>query len=224
MSFKKKIIIAVSTIIVIIIAMSSLLIYGNNNKPHATQNAVTKSHRASPEKKADSIILPSTASSSTSVVTGPNTADSQDENHSHVNAGWRIEKQKELSTFMQSWQSQMNQKFDGTYDNKTPDLYGVKFPEALTSGKYNNHIKFDNMNVTPTWSPDGSGDAPIKVVAAAAGNVGAQGTFNRALYLFVIQNNQPKVYVSRTTNGDDLIFTETQNDAIKNGFEQVVNN
>ena len=54
--------------------------------------------------------------------------------------------------------------------------------------------------------------------------VGAHFTFNREFYLFFIKNNQPNLYFSRTTNGYYLIFTETQNDAIKNGFEQVVNN
>lgn len=44
------------------------------------------------------------------------------------------------------------------------------------------------------------------------------------LYFFVIQNNQPKVYISRTTNGDDLYFSETQNNDLKSGFANIFNN
>lgn len=136
--------------------------------------------------------------------------------------GWSSSKQHELSLFMTEWQSRMNQSFVGTYNGQQPNYYGLKFPTSITNGRLNGHIKFNDITTDVTWSPDGSGHATHKLVAIASGKI-SNDNFNLALYFFVIENNQPIVYVSQTTNGDDLYFSETKNTDLQNGFTDIFN-
>jgi len=47
---------------------------------------------------------------------------------------WNSAKEKQLSAFMKTWQTQMGQTYEGTYDGQNPDHLGFVFPKAITSG------------------------------------------------------------------------------------------
>ncbi|MBZ5946457.1 DUF4767 domain-containing protein [Leuconostoc gasicomitatum] len=221
-SKQRNSILILSTIVAIFVIVG--VVYKQSKSTDQAQHNTSKA-TTSAQLKSSSL---KSSSSSSSNATITNSSSNNDTNTSassnnSTKATWSADKQNKLSSFMSAWQSKMDQSFVGTYDGQEPNYYGITFPTDLTNGKYNNHVKFDEVTTAVTWSPDGSGESANKVVAIASGKV-SKNNFNMALYFFVIQNNQPKVYISRTTNGDDLYFSETQNNDLKSGFANIFNN
>ncbi|MDI6552833.1 DUF4767 domain-containing protein [Leuconostoc falkenbergense] len=201
-------------ILIVIAVILATIIYGASSRNRTTKDQTTVSKKTSH----------SSISSSSSVKSSSTSSSSQSSSSSDVKlkSAWNTTKNKQLSTFMSQWQTEMNQTYSGTYDGQKPDYYGISFPTALENGRLSGHIKFDNQNTTVEWSPNANSSAKNQVLAVAVGQTSSNG-YNRILYLFIAQEKQPKVYVSQTTNGEDLYFTETQNTALKDGFSQIYN-
>ncbi|MCC7668825.1 MAG: DUF4767 domain-containing protein [Leuconostoc pseudomesenteroides] len=198
-------------VLIIIAVILAMIIYGASSRNQAIKNQKTVSHQSNLSSTRSSSIKSSSSNSSNQSTSSSDAA---------VKSTWNATKNKQLSDFMSQWQTEMNQTYTGTYDNQKPDYYGISFPTALENGRLSGHIKFDNQDTTIEWSPNGSSNSKNQVLAVAVGQTSSDG-YNKILYLFISQESQPKVYVSQTTNGEDLYFTETKNTALENGFSQI---
>lgn len=135
---------------------------------------------------------------------------------------WTTTKQGNLSNFMKTWQKSMNQEFDGTYDGKQPNHYGIIFPEHIISLPQGSSFEIDGNPATLHWNPSGEDLSGNAVVAVATGWVTNTPSPNPlATYFFTISNGQPIVYVTRTNNGEILYLTKTENADLQKGFEDI---
>ncbi|WNW16519.1 DUF4767 domain-containing protein [Lactiplantibacillus plantarum] len=133
---------------------------------------------------------------------------------------WNTGKEAALSTFMASWQREMGQTYVGTYDDKAPDHLGFRFPNALLNGSLAGRIKWGSQSVDLKWSKDGEDRSEFQVVAVATGGkVEAQ---YPNTYFFCLHHRRPVVFVTQTTNGDELIIHDTQNSALQAGFAKII--
>ena len=133
---------------------------------------------------------------------------------------WNASKEKQLSIFMQSWQTKMGQTYEGTYDGKQPDHLGYIFPKAITSGEMNNRVSWGNQPVDLSWSTNGENGKAFQIVAVATGNKNGNGY--PTSYLFCLHNQRPVVFMSETTNGDTFYIQDTQNAELQAGFAKIV--
>ena len=133
---------------------------------------------------------------------------------------WNVGKKAALSTFMASWQREMGQTYVGTYDDKAPDHLGFRFPDALRDGSLAGRIKWGSQSVDLKWSKDGEDSSEFQVVAVATG--GKANAQYPNTYFFCLHNRRPVVFVTQTTNGDELIIHDTQNSALQAGFAKII--
>lgn len=133
---------------------------------------------------------------------------------------WNTGKQAALSTFMAAWQREMGQTYVGTYDDKVPDHLGFRFPEAFSDSSLASRIKWGSQSVDLKWSKDGEDSSAFQVVAVATG--GKADAQYPITYFFCLHNRRPVVFVTQTTNGNDLIIHDTQNSALQAGFAKII--
>ena len=133
---------------------------------------------------------------------------------------WNTGKQAALSTFMAAWQREMGQSYVGTYDDKVPDHLGFRFPEAFSDNNLAGRIKWGSQSVDLKWSKDGEDKSAFQVVAVATG--GKANAQYPITYFFCLHHRRPVVFVTQTTNGDELIIHDTQNSALQAGFAKII--
>lgn len=177
------------------------------NRPH---------HRRSSEATSSSVKKASTAQATSKGST------SVSDDTSKANATvWNQTKTRQLARFMANWQSQMKQSYQGTYNDEKPDHLGNVFPKALKDGGLNGHVKWGEQTVNLTWSTNGENGNAFQVVAVATGG-GKQRKSFPTTYFFCLYNQQPVVFMTQTTNGNDLDIQDTQNSALQAGFAKIV--
>ncbi|MCT3028111.1 DUF4767 domain-containing protein [Pediococcus parvulus] len=115
--------------------------------------------------------------------------------------------------------NEWGQTYVGTYDGERPDHYGFTFPNAIESGQLDNRVILANQRIQLRWSEDGEQSAPFQVVEAAT--MDNQHGF-LTTYFFCLHNQQPVVFVTGTTNGDDLYVRTSQNSELQAGFAKIV--
>ncbi|MBO1307595.1 DUF4767 domain-containing protein [Enterococcus sp. 669A] len=134
---------------------------------------------------------------------------------------WNAEKGQALEGFMAQWGSGMGQQYENYSNGATGDFYGMSIPNqalerAAIDGKKANLAL--EKNVTSN-----QGRHLVAVYSDAAHS----GYMNKHLYLFVVDQGQPKVYVTMQNQGNSenlLYFEETENQDLKNGFAAIVAN
>ncbi|WP_225425633.1 DUF4767 domain-containing protein [Lactiplantibacillus plajomi] len=132
---------------------------------------------------------------------------------------WNATKRRQLAKFMHAWQQRMGQTYVGTYDGERSDHYGFVFPKAIKSGQLDGRLVWVNQRIRFRWSEDGEQSAPFQVVEAAT--MDNQHGF-LTTYFFCLHNQRPVVFVTGTTNGDDLYVSDSQNSELQAGFAKIV--
>lgn len=133
---------------------------------------------------------------------------------------WNKSKEAQLSKFMHQWQAEMDQSYQGTYDQQIPDHLGVKFPEAITDGSLNQMAFWLGESVHFSWGLTQGNSTNIDVLAAASG--GADKQVWPRTYLFCLHHHRPVVLTTTTTNGGQVYFYDTQNSTLQAGFSKIV--
>lgn len=142
---------------------------------------------------------------------------------------WNTVKSQKLASFMQSWGNTMNQQYKSYGPGNNTNFYGLALPQKFDQLL----LKVDNQEVSMKWSTNGKGNADYNVVAIYCDSDSAQ-PMNEHLYLFTFHNGHPVVLITQQTNGnvekapdngpdDGLHFKETENQDLKNGFNQIAN-
>lgn len=134
---------------------------------------------------------------------------------------WNQEKAQALEGFMAQWGSAMGQQYENYSTGATGDFYGLSIPGDVIARAAINGKKA-NLSLTKEVSSK-QGRHLVAVYSDAAHG----GYMNKHLYLFVIDNGQPKVYVTMQNQGNNenlLYFDETENQDVKNGFAAIVAN
>lgn len=134
---------------------------------------------------------------------------------------WNQEKGQALEGFMAQWGSAMGQKYENYSNGAIGDFYGMSIPNdviarAALDGKQ------ANLSLTKEVTSK-QGRHLVAVYSDAAHG----GYLDKHLYLFIIDNGQPKVYVTMQNQGNNenlLYFDETENQDVKNGFAAIVAN
>lgn len=205
LSKKANIIIGVVMGVVVIAAVvGGFLWYNYNQSPH-TDQMTTSSNSTN-----------TTASSSSSTKTSDDTTTTK--------ALWSSSKMSQLSSFMSSWQDDMDQSYEGTYNQSSIDVRGMELPKTIKDGSYKNSLLVNNDQVTMKWTEKANTTAEYQVVAAAVYDDSDDPDDATLIqYLFVFHNNQPEVLVSQDYDQPTYNFTKTENKQLERGFESIAN-
>lgn len=137
---------------------------------------------------------------------------------------WNTSKVDKLRDFMVGFSQAMDQNYKEYSQSQSVDLYGVKLPSAVLNNEWQMAVNEEAVSIE--WSETGEGSKPYQLVAVYS-DADTQPYLKKHVYFFVIENGNPKVFVTQQNQGNEknyLYFTETQNEDIKNGFSQIVNN
>ncbi|AVK62075.1 DUF4767 domain-containing protein [Lactobacillus sp. CBA3605] len=137
-----------------------------------------------------------------------------------ANTLWNQTKTQRLAKFMHQWEVEMGQSYTGTYDGDHPDHLGFVFPTTITTGQLKDRVKWGQRAINLTWSKNGENGAEFQVVAVATG--GKATAEWPTTYFFCLHHQRPVVFMTQTTNGDDLYLKDTQNSALQAGFTEIV--
>lgn len=144
------------------------------------------------------------------------------EKESDKKALWDESKKDSLRGFMVKFSHTMGQNYKEYNRHDSVDLYGVSLPADILNDEWK--MAVNNQAVQVEWSDNGLGNAPYQLVAVYS-DADTQPYMQKHVYFFVIEDGQPKVYVTQQNQGNDknyMYFTETQNAEIKQGFSQIV--
>ena len=144
------------------------------------------------------------------------------EKESDKKALWDESKKDSLRGFMVKFSHTMGQNYKEYNKQDSVDLYGVSLPADILNDEWK--MAVNNQAVQVEWSDNGVGSAPYQLVAVYS-DAYTQPYMQKHVYFFIIEDGQPKVYVTQQNQGNDknyMYFTETQNAEIKQGFSQIV--
>ena len=150
------------------------------------------------------------------------TTESSDKKEEASNTVWNDSKRDSLRGFMAQFSNKMGQDYKEYSKTSSVDLYGLKVPGDIFSGEWT--MAINNQPVKVEWSETGEGSSPYQLVAVYS-DADTQPYLQKHVYFFIIENGQPKVYVTQQNQGNNenyLHFSETQNADIKSGFSQIV--
>lgn len=140
-----------------------------------------------------------------------------------TNVLWNREKKALLKSHMMSWGQIMKQTYQEYDETKDTNYAGLTFPSGFSD--YENRMAVGDTPVTISWSPDGTGSSDYNVVGIYCNVDG--GTVGGYLYLFTFHNQQPVILVTSQNQAmpdNRLHFKETENEDLKKGFLDIVNN
>lgn len=140
-----------------------------------------------------------------------------------TNVLWDREKKASLKSHMMSWGQIMKQTYHEYDETKDTNYAGLTFPSGFSD--YENKMAVGDTPVTISWSPDGTGSSDYNVVGIYCNVDG--GTVGGYLYLFTFHNQQPVILVTSQNQAmpdNKLHFKETENEDLKKGFLDIVNN
>ncbi|UUV98157.1 DUF4767 domain-containing protein [Vagococcus luciliae] len=150
------------------------------------------------------------------------TTESSDKKEEASNTVWNDSKRDSLRGFMAQFSNKMGQDYKEYSKTSSVDLYGVNVPGDIFSGEWT--MAINNQPVKVEWSETGEGSSAYQLVAVYS-DADTQPYLQKHVYFFIIENGQPKVYVTQQNQGNNenyLHFSETQNSDIKAGFSQIV--
>ncbi len=128
-------------------------------------------------------------------LTGKKVAEKKVKDNETKEAIWTEAKAEELSAFMTSWGNTMDQ----SYKNYSPE----------------NNVDFYGMSL---------GEKAYQLVAVYS-DAETQPYLGKHLYYFVLEQGKPKVLVTQQNQGNEmnyLYFNETENQALRDGFSNIV--
>lgn len=135
---------------------------------------------------------------------------------------WDTSKGDSLRNFMTQFSQTMNQEYKEYNQTTNVDLYGVKLPNDVLDGQW--IMAIDEQPVQVQWSETGEGKSSYQLVAVYS-DADTQPYLQKHVYFFIIENGSPKVFVTQQNQGNDknyLYFSQSKNEELNNGFEQVV--
>jgi hypothetical protein len=157
----------------------------------------------------------SNQSSSNSSTTSTKKSDSNDD------GVWNSTKDKQLSDFMQSWGTQMNQSYKEVTPKNSIDINSFQFPKDALNNE-NLTLKDDlSTHYQLKWYNKDLSSDEYQVVAAYNASHTNVGTVS---YLFVIQNNKAMVWqVHPSSDSKKATVSPTANTDLSGGFTNIVN-
>ncbi|MFW7431247.1 DUF4767 domain-containing protein [Vagococcus carniphilus] len=135
---------------------------------------------------------------------------------------WTKEQSAKLADFMASWGQTMDQEYEAYNPQKNVDLYGIQLPQGVLDGQMGMGV--DGEKVTIEWSEDGSGSADYQLVEVYS-DADTQPYLKKHVYFFAFKNGEGRVYVTQQNQGNPenvLYFKETENQALKTGFANLL--
>lgn len=212
------------TILICCTILSFGLLSGCNKSNNETQSVNSESK----PKIVDAIISEKdkqTSSSSEMISSSekPTETSSSTTESQVTNVLWNREKKVALKSHMMSWGQIMKQTYQEYDETKDTNYAGLTFPSGFSD--YENRMAVGDTPVTISWSPDGTGSSDYNVVGIYCNVDG--GTVGGYLYLFTFHNQQPVILVTSQNQAmpdNRLHFKETENEDLKKGFLDIVNN
>ena len=144
------------------------------------------------------------------------------ENEKEEGTIWNSSKASSLKTFMEEFSAAMNQDYKEYGPTNDVDMYGLKLPSSVLKGECKMVVDKDPVEVE--WSETGEGKSSYQLVDVYS-DATLQKYSKTHVYFFVIEDGNPKVYITEQTQGNPenyLYFNETINEQLENGFEQIV--
>lgn len=137
---------------------------------------------------------------------------------------WNEEKSTNLGTLMLQWGTSMGQVYKEYDLTQNLDYSGLLLPKDLISGE----VKpiFDEKGIELSWEKNGQTMGEYTVVAFYSDFETQDIRDSPHSYLFVIHNEQAKVFITSQTQGtsdNSMYFNQTENPDLLSGFEQIYN-
>ena len=155
-------------------------------------------------------------------LTGKKAAEEKVKDNETKEAIWTEAKVEELSAFMTSWGNTMDQSYKNYSPENNVDFYGMSLPETTLTGGW--QVAINEQPVEMEWSETGTGEKAYQLVAVYS-DAETQPYLGKHLYYFVLEQGKPKVLVTQQNQGNEmnyLYFNETENQALRDGFSNIV--
>lgn len=137
---------------------------------------------------------------------------------------WNSEKAASLESFVIKWGETLDQTYQSYAPKRNVDLYGLYLPDAVLDNNTNMVLKENKQNVDIEWSSTGCGQKAYQLVAVYS-DAATQPYLKQHVYFFVLEGQTPHVFLTQQNQGNpenNLYFSETQNEALKNGFASIL--
>lgn len=135
---------------------------------------------------------------------------------------WNPQKAQQLREFMTSWGNSMEQQYNEYTQENNVNFYGLELPSAILRGDM--RPKANDQFIEVSWSSDGESGSGYKIVAVYSDAETAQ-YLEKHCYLFTIFNGEPVILTTMQNQGNEenaIVFNETQNQELKEGFVNIV--
>ena len=134
---------------------------------------------------------------------------------------WNAQKSLALSQFMADWGTTMHQQYNEISPDKNGHFYGVALPQDLLTKVY-----LDGEKTEVVWRNQVTRKTRGTSLVGAYSDAETGTPHQKHLYFFMIQNGEPQIYVTRLSKAkmnDPFEFKKTKSQALKNGFETILN-
>lgn len=127
---------------------------------------------------------------------------------------WDGNKKQALHSFMNDWGESMGQSYQEYTETQSVMLGGSRLPKELLDGSL--EMVTEGDVITLEWSENGIGD--YQLVSVYGDVISSE----QHVYLFVLHQGKPLVWLVDGAEDGELSFQETQNGQLKEGFAQIV--
>ncbi|MBV7389525.1 DUF4767 domain-containing protein [Enterococcus alishanensis] len=138
---------------------------------------------------------------------------------------WDSEKADALRSFIVNWSATMGQSYQEYQPQNNVNFYGLQLPDDVLENTQKQPMAVDNQIVSAEWSGNGESAAEYSIVAVYS-DADTAAFAAKHVYFFAIHNNDPVVLTSMQNQGmpdGAFHFSQTENQELKNGFQNIVN-
>ncbi|MBO1304756.1 DUF4767 domain-containing protein [Enterococcus sp. 669A] len=138
---------------------------------------------------------------------------------------WNPEKAQQLDQFMASWGQTMGQEYRAYGKGNSVKHYVFQVPDHILSGEVAFFV--NEQQTEMSWSEDGESGQGYQAVAVYSDFDTGEPGMGKHCYLFAFYNGEPRVLICELTGYYETRaakFKDTENQDLKNGFAQIVNN
>ena len=141
---------------------------------------------------------------------------------------WNNDKSLELKTFMNHWETVMGQKYQEYEQGENVAYYDMQLPKDIFEKNRFKFFEVDNEEVLLEWYTSGKEAQNTYQLLTVYSDADTQPDMEKHVYFFTLYNGEPRVLSGSLLKSSDteqpVHFTETQNENLKNGFNDIFKN
>lgn len=139
---------------------------------------------------------------------------------------WNNDKSLELKTFMNQWETVMDQKYQEYEQGENVTYYDMQLPKDIFEKNRFDFFEVDKEEVLLEWYTSGKEVQNTYQLLTVYSDADTQPDMEKHVYFFTLYNSEPRVLSGTLLQGNyeaqPVYFSETQNEALKIGFTKII--